>query len=229
MPAMPVFKNAIAVAALLATALPALADTTLSFKEIDEFADSSAINSVYTPLGFTFSGANLVLIEASSGSFSGSNDLHALVPDDLSISGDPGDFAVTVQIDVAEGFTGYLKLRYTTGNSFAGKAPIINILGAQDALLASQAVDAVTNPCPVGSTTNHFCYWNDLTISFSKVASKVSITLGNAELAIDQFTFGPAPTPAIPEPSTWALSALGLLGVGAATRRRQAVTRSKQD
>lgn len=234
--------GSLATASLLALALPAMAaDRLLTFETLAEADGFAEINLAYGP-EFVFSkvpdagspgsflpGDPFVVVAGSLGHFSNSHDDHALVMDDFGKwpnEGDVGKGQALMAVSVAGGFTESFGIRYTAASDLLPDS-LFRVLDASGAVLASGSFSPPT-PCPPGSGTNFFCNWNAPLVSFAGVATKVIISAGNGQLFIDELSFGPAPTPAVPEPSTWALGLTGLLGLGLASRRRQAAASSQR-
>ena len=71
-----------------------------------------------------------------------------------------------------------------------------------------------------GDPTGAFCNWTAVGVAFAGIAKSIDFGGTANQTGFDNITFG-ADTPVVPEPSTYALMALGLAGIGLVARRRQ--------
>lgn len=146
------------------------------------------------------------------------------------------DDTISTLANVAAGFNDYLSFLYANVESGV-QVTVYGGVGGTGAVLASETF-GTTTPCADGS----YCEWNALSLSFlGQVGRSVVFSGVNETTLVDNLTFGSAsptdtsilaagpveppvlpPVPAIPEPSTYALMALGLAGLGFAARRRKA-------
>ncbi len=119
---------------------------------------------------------------------------------------------------------------FDTGFSFfysANGAASVNVYSGLDktgSLLGSITLASNYNAggC-VGDPSGQYCHWDPVGVAFNGIAKSIDFGGGANFVAYDNVTFGSATAvPSVPEPSTYALMALGLAGVGFIARRRKA-------
>jgi PEP-CTERM motif len=121
-------------------------------------------------------------------------------------------------LDYAPGFDTGFSFWYTTV-SFGGTVKVYDGLGATGNLLGSITIDALgAGP---GDPNGTFSNWAIGSLAFAGIAKSIDFGGTVNQVGYDDITFGSA-TPGIPEPSTYAMLALGLAGVGFVSRRRKA-------
>ncbi len=115
---------------------------------------------------------------------------------------------------------------FTTGFSFyysSSTDAVVNVysgLNATGTLLGSIHLNAQAFDGCSGDPTGQFCNWSAAGVAFAGTAMSIDFGGTVNQTGYDNITFGSA-TPTVPEPSTYALLALGLAGVGAIARRRK--------
>ena len=220
-------KTAIAATSLVAAMAPAMAAVVvLDFEGVGDLAN---INNFYNGgtdsqgnsgvnYGVAFSTATLGVVDADAG---GSGNI-ANEP-----SGQTAMFFLSASnsvLDVAAGFTTGFSFFYTSAG--AASVSVWDGLGATGNQLGTLNLTAQFNGngC-VGDPNGQLCNWTAVGVAFAGTAMSIDFG-GTANLtAFDDITFGskdPGPPP-IPEPSTYALMALGLAGIGFVARRRKQV------
>lgn len=133
------------------------------------------------------------------------------------VSGEPASFTIDPDLDFDTGlsffYTGELRIEVTTDSGVLGRT--------------FTAVIPTGDQCTeIGNTS---CLWSEASFSFDGKATSVSFKGSAFGFLVDNVTLGALDplkpvdpgVPAIPEPSTYALMALGLAAVGFAARRRQ--------
>lgn len=206
---MNMIKNLLAAASLAAMMAPAMAanPVVLDFEGIAAPGTNAAIGNFYSGLGVTFS-SNALAINGYNGSAE---------PTPTSVLFFLQGAAAT--LNYAAGFdTGFSF--YFSSNTTDGNIQVFDGLNGTGNVLASIALPSqASSNCPSGSTGT-YCTWTPIGVSFAGTAK--SINFGGAAnfIAFDNVTFGSA-VPGVPEPSTYALMALGLAGIGFVARRRK--------
>ena len=221
---MNLFKNALAAASLAAMMAPALAAGPIVL-DFEGIGDQSNINNFYN--GGTdstgHSGVNYGV------SFAG--DARGIIDSD---KGGTGNFAnapsgITVLFFLSESAVLNFAAGFDTGFSFfyssSGAAVVdvysgINKTGTK--LASLNLASNFDNGGCVGDPTGAYCHWDAIGVSFAGIAKSIDFGGTANFVAYDNVTFGSAtPVPGIPEPSTYAMLALGLAGVGFVARRRK--------
>ena len=220
-------KTAIAAASLVAAMAPAMAAVVvLDFEGVGNLAN---INNFYNGgtdslgnsgvnHGVAFSTATLGIVDSDAG---GSGNI-ANEP-----SGQTAMFFLDASnsvLNVAAGFTTGFSFFYTS--STAASVSVWDGLGATGNQLGTLNLTAQFNGngC-VGDPNGGFCNWTAVGVAFAGTAMSIDFGGTANQTAFDDITFGskdPGPPP-IPEPSTYALMALGLAGIGFVARRRKQV------
>ena len=124
----------------------------------------------------------------------------------------------TAVLNYAPGFTSGFSFYYSSStdadvNVYSGENATGTLLGTIH--LNAQAF----NGCS-GDPTGQFCNWSAAGVAFAGIAKSIDFGGTVNQTGYDNITFGSS-VPTIPEPSTYALMALGLAGVGAIARRRK--------
>ena len=220
-------KTAIAAASLVAAMAPAMAAVVvLDFEGVGNLAN---INNFYNGgtdslgnsgvnHGVAFSTATLGIVDSDAG---GSGNI-ANEP-----SGQTAMFFLDASnsvLNVAAGFTTGFSFFYTSAT--AASVSVWDGLGATGNQLGTLNLTAQFNGngC-VGDPNGGFCNWTAVGVAFAGTAMSIDFGGTANQTAFDDITFGskdPGPPP-IPEPSTYALMALGLAGIGFVARRRKQV------
>ena len=221
---MNLFKNALAAASLAAMMAPALAAGPIVL-DFEGIGDQSNINNFYN--GGTdstgHSGVNYGV------SFAG--DARGIIDSD---KGGTGNFAnapsgITALFFLSESAVLNFAAGFDTGFSFfyssSGAAVVdvysgINKTGSK--LASINLASNFSNGGCKGDPTGDYCHWDPIGVSFAGIAKSIDFGGTANFVAYDNVTFGSAtPVPGIPEPSTYAMLALGLAGVGFVARRRK--------
>lgn len=168
-----------------------------------------------TNYGVSFSQATLAIIDADAG---GSGN----------IANEPSPSTVMFFLDAnnavlnfAAGFdTGFA---FLYSSSTAASVRVYDGLNATGNLLGTLSLTAQYNSNCQGDPSGQFCNWTDVGVAFSGIAKSIDFGGTANQTAFDNITFGAstAVNP-IPEPSTYALMAMGLAAVGWTARRRKA-------
>jgi hypothetical protein len=121
----------------------------------------------------------------------------------------------------AAGFTTGFSLFYSAVNS-AGSVQVWSGLNGTGTLLASLALPITPNGGTNTACNNlNFCPFQAVGVAFSGTAQSIVFAGVANQIAFDDVTFGSVtPGEVVPEPSTYALMATGLIGLAAARRRR---------
>jgi hypothetical protein len=211
---MKTFKQ-LAVAAALAATLPAFgAVIHLDFEGI---GDQNPVGNFYnggggTNYGVSFSDATLALVDADAGG--SGNFANEPSPDTIMFFLDANDAILTYAAGFDTGFSFY----YTS--STAATVTVWDGLGGTGNLLGSLDLRAQHTDNCVGDPTGTFCNWTAVGVKFDGIAKSINFGGTANQTGYDNITFG-SDVPVIPEPSTYALMALGLAGIGLVARRRQ--------
>ncbi len=219
-------KTAVAAASLVAAMAPAMAAVVvLDFEGVGNLAN---INNFYNGgtdsqgnsgvnHGIAFSTATLGIVDADDG---GSGNF----------ANEPSSKTVMFFLDasnsvlnVAAGFTTGFSFFYTS--STAASVSVWDGLNATGNQLGTLNLTAQFGDNCSGDPSGSFCNWTAVGVAFGGTAMSIDFGGTANQTAFDDITFGskdPGPPP-IPEPSTYALMALGLAGIGFVARRRKQV------
>ena len=208
---MKIIKNVLCAASVAAMMGPAIAanPVVLDFEGIASPGTNVPIGSFYAGLGVTFSSNALVV-----NGYNGSNE-----PTPTSILFFLSGTAAT--LNYAAGFdTGFSF--YFSSSTTDGNIQVFDGLNGTGTLLASITLPQQFNTgCPTGSTGS-YCNWTPIGVAFNGTAKSINFGGAPNYIGFDNVTFGATtPVPSIPEPSTYALMALGLAGIGFVARRRK--------
>ena len=220
-------KTAVAAASLVAAMAPAMAAVVvLNFEGVGNGAN---INNFYnggtdslgnsgTNHGVAFSTATLGLVDFDAGG--GGNFANEPSPNTIMFFLD----ANNAVLNVAAGFTTGFSFFYTSAT--AASVTVWDGLGATGNILGSLNLTAQFNGNNCGGDpSGQFCNWSPVGVAFGGTAMSIDFGGTANRTGFDDITFGskdPGPPP-IPEPSTYALMALGLAGIGFVARRRKQV------
>ena len=208
------FKK-LAVAAALATTLPAFADVV--FLTFEGIGDLNPVGNYYNGgggpnYGVSFSDATLALVDADAGG--SGNFANEPSADTVMFFLDANNAILTVAAGFDTGFSFYYS------SSTAATVTVWDDVGGTGNLLGSLDLSAQGFDNCGGDPTGAFCNWTAVGVAFAGTAKSINFGGTANQTGFDNITFG-ADVPVIPEPSTYALMALGLAGIGLATRRRR--------
>lgn len=190
---------------------PASAAVTLTFEGIP---DGTPVGSFYP--GYVFSPATLALVDADAGG--GGNFANEPSPNTIMFFLDSNEAI----LDVTAGFDTGFSFFYTSSTA----APVtvwsgLNGDASDGTLLATINLGAQFADNCTGDPTGPFCHWDAIGVAFAGTAHSIDFGGTANQTGYDNITFGSV-TPGVPEPSTYAMLALGLAGVGFVSRRRKA-------
>jgi len=211
---MKTFKK-LAVAAALSVTLPAFAD--VIFLDFEGIGDFNPVGDYYNGgggpnYGVTFSQETLALVDADAGG--SGNFANEPSPDTVMFFLDANNAILNALNGFDTGFSFYYSSSTAaTVTVWDGLDGTGNLLGSID--LVAQGFDNCG-----GDPTGAFCNWTPIGVAFAGTAMSINFGGTANYTGYDNITFG-ADVPVIPEPSTYALMALGLAGIGLATRRRR--------
>ena len=202
----------IATLALIAAAVPALAvqttidfEGTQSFASISEFynggTDSAGASGTNYGVSFTASATSLSN-DALNNYFS-----NAPTPGAVMFSPDSTAF-----LNFGFGFWKSVSLYYSSDVSALNSINIYSGLNGTGAILGSFSLDMNAQS---GCSDTAYCNFEKTSVLFSGTGKSIGFGGNAGHVAFDNVTITP-----VPEPTTYALLALGLAGIGLIARRR---------
>lgn len=209
----------LAAASLAALMAPALAATPIVL-DFEGIPDYTAVGDYYnggggTNYGVHFSGATLALVDADAGG--NGNFANEPSPNTILFFLDANNAILTYAAGFDTGFSFY----YTS--STAASVTVWSGTNGDGDLLGTVSLTAqYTNNCS-GDPSGGFCHWDPIGVAFAGNAHSINFGGTANRTGYDNITFGSATpiVPGIPEPSTYAMMALGLAGLGVVARRRK--------
>ncbi len=211
---MKAFKQ-LAVAAALAITLPAFADVVyLDFEGIGDF---NPVGDYYnggggTNYGVSFSEATLALVDSDAGG--SGNFANEPSADTIMFFLDANNAVLNVAAGFDTGFSFYYS------SSTAASVTVYDGLNGTGNVLGTLALTAQGFDNCGGDPSGDFCNWTAVGVAFAGTAKSIDFGGTANQTGFDNITFG-SDVPVIPEPSTYALMALGLAGIGFVARRRR--------
>lgn len=127
-------------------------------------------------------------------------------------------------MDDPAGFTNGFSFNYVSASQ-PGSVSAYSGLDGTGTLLATLNLSPNAGSCPGYSAG--FCPFSAAGVAFAGIAKSISFAGVANQIVFDDVTFGstkPGPGGGVPEPSTWAMMLLGLVGAGAALRNSQRKT-----
>ena len=114
-------------------------------------------------------------------------------------------------MDVAAGFTTGFSFNYVS-LSESGSVSVWSGLDGTGTLLATISLSPNAGSCP--GYNAGFCPFSPVGVTFSGTAESVEFAGVENQIVFDDVTFGSSTPGGVPEPSTWAMMALGFAGLG---------------
>ena len=124
-------------------------------------------------------------------------------------------------LNVAAGFTTGFSFFYTS--STAASVSVWDGLNATGNQLGTLSLTAQGSGNCSGDPSGSFCNWTPVGVAFGGTAMSIDFGGTANQTGFDNITFGSQNPGQIPEPSTHALVALALAGIGFVARRRKQV------
>ena len=185
-------------------------------------ADLASVNDFYnggtdsagnsgTNYGISFSSTSLGIIDSDSG---GSGNF-ANEPSSSTVLFFTDGTAATM--NVAAGFDTGFSFFYSS--NAAGFVRAYDGLNGTGNLLASLTFGANITGCG-GDPSGTYCRFDPVGVTFNGIARSVDFGGSANNVGFDDITLGSVNAGDVPEPATLALSVLGLIGLGAARRRK---------
>ena len=206
-----------AAAALAASAAPVFAGNLLidfegasSFASVADYynggADSNGVAGSNN-LGVSFTGAALALSNDVLGPYFS----NAPTPGTVMFASDS-----TALMNFTNGFFGELSFFYSAASSALDAVTIYSGLDGTGSVLG--VLDLAANAQQNGCSDSAYCNWEKVALSFNGVGKSISFGGNAGNVAFDNISVA-----AVPEPETYAMFALGLVGVALAVRRQRRV------
>lgn len=202
-----------AAASLLAT-LPALAGNTLidfegatSFQSVNGFYNGGVDGAGVAGknFGVSFTGAAL----AVSNDVLGPYFSNAPTPGTVMFAAD-----ATAFMNVAAGFTSELSFYYASTGAAVNAVTVYSGLDGNGSVLGS--ISLTNNAQSNGCTDSPSCHWELATLAFAGAGKSISFGGNAGNVGFDNISIT-----AVPEPESYALVALGMVGVMLASRRKR--------
>lgn len=119
-------------------------------------------------------------------------------------------------MNVAAGFDTGFSFNYVS-LSYSGSVTVYDGLSGTGNLLAT--LDLSPNAGVCSGYSAQFCPFSPIGVAFDGIAKSISFAGTANQIVFDDVTFGSS-VPVVPEPSTYALFGIGLLGLALASRRK---------
>lgn len=190
--------------------------------DFEGVGDLNAVGNFYdggagTNYGVSFSPATLALVDADAGG--SGNFANEPSPNTVMFFLDSNNAILNFAAGFDTGFAFYYSSSVaTTVTIYDGVGGTGNVLGT--ITLSAQGFNNCT-----GDPSGDFCNWTNVGVAFGGTARSIDFGGTANQTGFDDITFGSAVAGGgdtdVPEPGTLGLLGLGLLGLGAARRRKQ--------